>query len=385
MSHRNIKLFEVLKSTQRVDGLTHNFYKYPARFPPNFVREVILEFSKEGNCVFDAFMGGGTTIVEAIANGRMALGIDINPISMFVTKVKTTPLSNRDKEAIIQWAESLNFEKAISSISMNDDPRLRNLPENIKCLLEYSVASIDQLKFPRLKQFARCALLRLSSWAIDCRKKIPAADEWNRRLSKQIKEMLKGLDDLVEAARSKNVPKNKITNQRLLFQGTISEAIKNRYFAKYLRKPKLLLTSPPYPGVHILYHRWQVGGRCETPVPFWIANQWDGHGGAYYTLGSRSKFGLENYFMKLTNIFWHLRHFIDPNALVIQLVAFSDPYSQVPSFLNSMRSAGFAEITPLKYSGIKRPRREVPNRKWYAYSGYNNFASQEILFFHKPR
>ena len=33
---------------------------------------------------------------------------------------------------------------------------------------------------------------------------------------------------------------------------------------------KLVLTSPPYPGVHVLYHRWQVQGRRETPAPFWI-------------------------------------------------------------------------------------------------------------------
>ena len=69
-------LLESLQSPHLVEGLTHNFYRYPARFAPEFVREVILEFSREGDCVLDAFMGGGTTIVEAIVNGRIALGID---------------------------------------------------------------------------------------------------------------------------------------------------------------------------------------------------------------------------------------------------------------------------------------------------------------------
>jgi hypothetical protein len=40
--------------------------------------------------------------------------------------------------------------------------------------------------------------------------------------------------------------------------------------------PKLVLTSPPYPGVHVLYHRWQVDGRKETPLPFMIAGKLDG-------------------------------------------------------------------------------------------------------------
>lgn len=45
-----------------------------------------------------------------------------------------------------------------------------------------------------------------------------------------------------------------------------------------MRAPRLVATSPPYPGVHILYHRWQVDGRKEAPLPFVIANMLDGCG-----------------------------------------------------------------------------------------------------------
>ena len=63
-------LLETLQSPRPVEGFTHNFYRYPARFAPEFVREVVSEFSREGDCVLDTFMGGGTTIVEAIVAGR---------------------------------------------------------------------------------------------------------------------------------------------------------------------------------------------------------------------------------------------------------------------------------------------------------------------------
>jgi hypothetical protein len=33
------------------------------------------------------------------------------------------------------------------------------------------------------------------------------------------------------------------------------------------RPPRLVLTSPRYAGVHVLYHRWQVDGRKEAPLP----------------------------------------------------------------------------------------------------------------------
>jgi hypothetical protein len=60
--------------------------------------------------------------------------------------------------------------------------------------------------------------------------------------------------------------------------------------------PHLVLTSPPYPGVHVLYHRWQVDGRKEASLPFMIANKLDGAGSSYYTMGDRKYPELRTYF-----------------------------------------------------------------------------------------
>ena len=60
--------------------------------------------------------------------------------------------------------------------------------------------------------------------------------------------------------------------------------------------PRLVLTSPPYPGVHVLYHRWQVDGRKEAPLPFMIANKLDGAVSSYYTMGDRKYPELKTYF-----------------------------------------------------------------------------------------
>jgi hypothetical protein len=378
------KLIESFCSSNRVEGLTHNFYRYPARFAPEFAEAVILEFSKEGDWVLDAFMGGGTTIVEAVANGRNALGIDINPLAHFIAKVKTTPLSSRDQERILDWAGRLNFEKTTRNQPATTDPRLRNMPKETKELLVYAVSTLNQLEFPRQRYFARCALLRLGQWAIDCRKDVPSANHMKTQLLKQVAEMLRGLNDLVHAAKTSGIQKNKITSKRVLCLGTINEAMHDRNFAVFSTMPKLVLTSPPYPGVHVLYHRWQVAGRRETPAPYWLAALKDGHGESHYTLGGRSMTGLKSYFTRLTNIFWGLRQFIDSDALVVQLVAFSDPDTQLPAFLNAMHSAGYEELTPFENVGLKRPLREVPNRRWYTYFEKNQHASNEILLFHRP-
>jgi len=86
-----------LYSERRVSGSTHNFYRYPARFSPDFVKQTVLNFTDKNDFVLDAFMGSGITVIEAIANGRNAIGIDINPLSCFLTEVKTTPLSENDR------------------------------------------------------------------------------------------------------------------------------------------------------------------------------------------------------------------------------------------------------------------------------------------------
>lgn len=45
-----------------------------------------------GKVVLDPFMGGGTTVVEALKLGLSPIGIDINPVAWFVTKKEVEPL-----------------------------------------------------------------------------------------------------------------------------------------------------------------------------------------------------------------------------------------------------------------------------------------------------
>ncbi|MBI4607669.1 MAG: site-specific DNA-methyltransferase [Candidatus Rokubacteria bacterium] len=94
-------LLDALNCGTPVTGLTHSFYRYPARFSPQFARKAIEAFTKPGDTVFDPFMGGGTTVVEALASGRRCIGSDLNPLAKFLAKAKTTPISKRDARALL--------------------------------------------------------------------------------------------------------------------------------------------------------------------------------------------------------------------------------------------------------------------------------------------
>src|SRR2546428_1388087 len=78
------------RDPEPVRGLTHGFYKYPARFSPSFARAAIQTFTQPTDLVLDNHVGGGTTLVEALALGRHAVGVDISTLAEFVATVKTT-------------------------------------------------------------------------------------------------------------------------------------------------------------------------------------------------------------------------------------------------------------------------------------------------------
>jgi hypothetical protein len=97
-----------------------------------------------------------------------------------------------------------------------------------------------------------------------------------------------------------------------------------------MRAPRLVVTSPPYPGVHVLYHRWQVDGRKEAPLPFLIANKLDGAGSSYYTMGDRKYPGLKTYFDNIRATMSSVTALADSRTVVVQMVAFSEPAWQLP-------------------------------------------------------
>lgn len=73
----------------RSDKLTHYLFRYPAKFHPPVVRQLIEDYSAPGERLFDPFCGSGTLLVEAAVAGRNAVGSDIDPVAVFVSQVKT--------------------------------------------------------------------------------------------------------------------------------------------------------------------------------------------------------------------------------------------------------------------------------------------------------
>lgn len=85
--HFELETNTVWSFPDRGKWATHDA-KYRGNWSPYIPRNVILRYSAEGDTVLDLFVGGGTTLVEAKLTKRNAIGIDINPNAVEISKSK---------------------------------------------------------------------------------------------------------------------------------------------------------------------------------------------------------------------------------------------------------------------------------------------------------
>jgi len=377
-------------SGEPVKGFTHSFYRYPGRFSPLFARAAIQAFTEPGDVVLDPFMGGGTTLVEAAALGRHSVGTDISSLAVFLAEVKTTSLSEADLRRVADWARSLppflNLRRPpVRALEWQRAGYQRNLPWRIRKTIELALARLDELPRQRHQRFARCLLLKAGQWALDCRERIPSAEEFRFELSESLDGFVKGMREYRQAVRE-NPPPGPSNAMTISVRSAAADLSACHAFARLPKKPTLVLTSPPYPGVHVLYHRWSVQGRRESPAPFWIADCADGQGASHYTFGDRRHHDLVRYFHGIRASFAAVRRVVSPKALMVQMVAFSEPDWQIPAFMNAMTQAGFEEVMS-EALGIPAHGplcRAVPGRRWFASIQGQLATSKELVLFHRP-
>ncbi|WP_400205423.1 DNA methyltransferase [Candidatus Methanarcanum hacksteinii] len=72
------------------------FHPYPAKFPLKIALEHIQEYTKEGDTVYDPFVGSGTTLIASSMLNRFSFGCDINHIAVLLSKFKTSYYSPQD-------------------------------------------------------------------------------------------------------------------------------------------------------------------------------------------------------------------------------------------------------------------------------------------------
>jgi len=138
------------------DRTAHNWYRFVLSFPPHLVRDYIGRFGVEsGETILDPFCGTGTTLIECKKLGIHSIGIEINPMACFASRVKTT--WNVDTDGLLNHANHIAqvaLERLVrDGVEDQDLPlffsgrkipiKLRNLPaETYKLILKDSISPL---------------------------------------------------------------------------------------------------------------------------------------------------------------------------------------------------------------------------------------------------
>ena len=107
--HDEVDLFsQLVNFSKNKDIPYHGWLKYREGFSHTLVKE-LLERSGIGQdeYVLDPFCGSGTTVVEAALNGYSGIGIDINPMSAFISEVKCKSYTDEEVTMILKLTETL--------------------------------------------------------------------------------------------------------------------------------------------------------------------------------------------------------------------------------------------------------------------------------------
>lgn len=128
---KNLELFE--SRGEILPTYTHTFFPYPAKFPPEPIRDFLSKYSCVGDVILDPFCGSGTVLVEALLNRRNAYGIELNPVAALVSQAKATIYGSQHiQEAKQVLNELVNVAQRRDSwveetVSHDDIPSYKNI------------------------------------------------------------------------------------------------------------------------------------------------------------------------------------------------------------------------------------------------------------------
>jgi hypothetical protein len=141
----------------------HPIHRMMARlgsFPPSLARYLILGYSRRGDIVLDPFCGKGTTLVEAIIEGRTAIGSDVAPDAVAVSRAKTSGISACAVERCLdELARELESERVGPQVEVPEQVRLFYHLDTLQQLLSVRRWLLERARGSRSAAFLLGCLL----------------------------------------------------------------------------------------------------------------------------------------------------------------------------------------------------------------------------------
>lgn len=254
------KVLDKVKEEKRAD--IHSFHRYFGKLIPAIPRAYIELFTKKGDTVGDLFSGSGTVAVESKLLERNFVGCEINPLSAFISNVKTRSydvdvLTNFNKQIETNLYDSeytKNIKKGKIPFCVNLEHWFRK--EVIDDLLIIRATTNDVVTSSKLKKTEKQLYIEFYDAVISSIiRNVSNADP--RHVFPGISKRIRALE--AEGKINKDAKKSfinaikKRTKYFMDYQNLDESNIKiingdsvNDKFTKYKNSVDLFVTNPPY-------------------------------------------------------------------------------------------------------------------------------------------
>jgi hypothetical protein len=237
----------------------HSLHPYLGKFIPQLVEVFLHRHFEPGDCVYDPFVGSGTTLVEANAFGVTAIGCDISAFNCLLSRVKTYPYSLGALELGLRGAleQARQTSEVVTIEDASDWLHSWYSPRALGELLAYHCTASETLDDPGwdvarviLSRAARSAR-RTTHFDLDFPREPITEPYWchkHKRTCKPVDEAMKFLrrytDDTIRRIRRFSAIRSDLPVKVIHGDARLADLP---------LKPSGIITSPPYPGL-IDYH-----------------------------------------------------------------------------------------------------------------------------------
>lgn len=350
------------------DGLTHGIHPYPAKFIPQIPRQLIRRLSQPGETVADIFCGSGTTLVEAIALGRSAVGVDANPLACLMSRAKTSHLEvpgASQLSELARWAEVTSAEiRAASGDGLFSEHFTSDAwrPEDDTLefwfsphVIEELAESLEHCRSLNDATAKELALTAFSSIVVAVSKQ--DSDTRYVRRTKQIQPggTLERFSRAIAKARNGSLELAEASHKDC----TVSVIEANILDLPNLGLVDLVVSSPPYPNAYSyhLYHRTRMMWLGMDQASF--KEQEIGSHRKYSAKGP-SAASIDTFASEMRQVFVQLSNYLKPGGYACFVVGDStirgQRFDNAEVLRNAAAGAGFVEKARIQRS-LQRTRK----------------------------
>ena len=236
----------------------HGLHPSLGKFVPQLVEIFLERRFQPSQCIYDPFVGSGTTLVEANVFGADALGCDISAFNCLLSRVKTTPYARGSLElglrAVLEEARQAGPAPLGGA---SDWLRRWYAPRALGELLRYREVACERLDDP-VRDVAKIVLSRAARSArrtthfdLDSPRTpttAPYLCHKHKRICRPVGEARKFL-----ARYTTDIIRRLRLFADIRTDRTVEVLHDDARTLRLSRKPDGIITSPPYPGL-IDYH-----------------------------------------------------------------------------------------------------------------------------------